>query len=272
MDEDTMGWSEEEIRYIRALLSWDPSERSDSHEKPIRREDPPAAGQFMFLVLGDKGCGKTSMVERFCQGTFRGDDEPPDPKYEKGCRHRIKIEDEVYILNALELDSSAHASAAQQLEDAIQITEAAVLVYSVASRASFGALQGLHDRVCATVSGAAVRGYSLLLVGTHADCADTQREVSWSEGYGLAHSFRLRCAFLETSAKTGHNVHRLFPLLAKEVLELRWVTQQRREEAERLAAAADAGNSAEKRMAKWKTWTRSWAQLKSTGRKASATV
>ncbi|KAI1085280.1 P-loop containing nucleoside triphosphate hydrolase protein [Whalleya microplaca] len=266
-DDESMDWSEEEVRYIQALLTWDPNEDARGRDEPIRQEDPPV-GHFMFLVLGDKGCGKTSMVERFCQDTFHeyDDGEFPDSQYEQGCCHNIKIEEHIYILNAFEV-ASEHLTNYQQLEQAFQVTEAAVLVYSVRSRASFDIIQGIHDLICDTVGG---RGYSLILVGTNSDCEDEQREVPWAEGYKLAHSFRLRCAFIETSAKTGENIHRLFPQLGKEVLELRWVTQQRKEEAEKVAATSS--HCPEKRMAKWKSWTRSWAQLKLIGRKASAST
>lgn len=57
-------WTEDEIRYFRALLAWVASDEEDDsgYDKlpPLERH----AGEFMFLVLGDKGCGKTSLLDR----------------------------------------------------------------------------------------------------------------------------------------------------------------------------------------------------------------
>ena len=90
--------------------------------------------------------------------------------------------------------------------------------------------------------------------------------MSWAEGHRLAASFRIRCSFLETSAKRGENVDKVFPQLGKDVLKLRWLVRQRREEEEKLAAAnADDDNDdgaatrlPTKRRARWRSWTRPW--------------
>lgn len=51
-----------------------------------------------------------------------------------------------------------------------------------------------------------------MLVGNMCDKA-SEREVSWEEGAALAKSFG--CAFVETSAKTAHNVEHLFTSLVR---------------------------------------------------------
>ncbi|KAI1773551.1 P-loop containing nucleoside triphosphate hydrolase protein [Hypoxylon cercidicola] len=287
---DSMIFTEEEIRYYQALLSWEPSDDEDNTQgKPLPLEMP--AGQFRFLVLGSKGCGKTSILERvnnlsyinrvmcrlnkmqFCNGTVAGEDQSSDPDEEgRGYRHKMRVENRVYVLDALELPSE-HLSSEERLQQAVHITEAAVLVYDVRSRASFDLVQSVHNLICDMVE--ETRTYGLMLVGSNSDCDDEAREVSWTEGNKLAESFKPSCAFLETSAKTGENVDKLFPQLGEEVLKLRWLSYQEREHAERLSAVTleeDAVDKASpiKRLARWKSWARPWFQRRLGERKMSS--
>ncbi|KAI0842479.1 P-loop containing nucleoside triphosphate hydrolase protein [Hypoxylon sp. FL0890] len=259
---DLMVLTEEEIRYFRALLEWEPSDDEDDIQE---KSHPPArpAGQFMFLVLGDKGCGKTSILERFCHGTFTTEDHPPDPakqtiEQERDYQHTMLIEDKPYILNALELPST-HLSSAEHLKQAVQITEAAVLVYDVKSRASFALISDIYNRIHELVDG--TRRYGLILVGNKSDYEDgdkdedEEREVSWVEGY------RIGCTFIETSAKTGENVDEVFTQLGREVLKLRWLSRQEREEIERPSTEVQRSSlDAEpaRRLARWRSWARPW--------------
>ncbi|RYP55228.1 hypothetical protein DL769_010214 [Monosporascus sp. CRB-8-3] len=114
------------------------------------------------------------------------------------------------------------------------------------------------------------REYGFVLVGNKSDCRDDERQVSWAEGHRLAASFRIRCSFIETSAKKGDNVNRIFPQLGRDVLKLRWLMQQHREQTEKPAAVDQTANRLPvKRPPRWKTWTRPWFHRRSVGRKAS---
>ncbi|KAI1758578.1 P-loop containing nucleoside triphosphate hydrolase protein [Hypoxylon sp. FL1150] len=279
---DSMIFTEEEIRYYQALLSWEPRDEDDEddlREKSLPLEIP--AGQFMFLVLGSKGCGKTSILERvnyfleFCHGTIAGEDGTTDTDADgegRGYRHKMRVNDQVYILDALELPPE-HLSNEERFQQAVQITEAAVLVYDVRSRASFDLVQTVYHLINDMVED--TRAYGLMLVGSNSDCDDEVREVSWIEGNKLAEGFKPACVFLETSAKTGENINKLFPRLGEEVLKLRWLNYQQREQAEKLSADTleeDAIDKASpvKRLSKWKSWARPWFQRRLGERKASS--
>ncbi|KAI1136160.1 P-loop containing nucleoside triphosphate hydrolase protein [Hypoxylon sp. FL0543] len=267
---DLMVLTEEEIRYFRALLSWEPSDDEDEvKEKSLPTERP--AGQFMFLVLGAKGCGKTSILERFCHGTFAVEDRPPDvseqdvdEESERDYRHSMMVEDKTYILNILELPSS-HLSSDERLSQAVQITEAAVLVYDVKSRASFNLALGVYNRIHEMVEGR--RRYGLILVGNKSECEDDEREVPWADGY------RTGCTYIETSAKTGENIDEAFCRLGQEVLKLRWLTRQQREDIERPSTDIQQSSleaSPLKRVARWRSWARPWFNRRAGERKFSA--
>ncbi|RYP33163.1 hypothetical protein DL767_004867 [Monosporascus sp. MG133] len=249
-------WTEEEARYLRALLSWRPG-KAEIEMQPAPEIKTPV-GEFRILIVGAK--------RQFAKGTLSGEDEYPSPKYERGCRRIIQIDDQAYMIDALELQSE-HLSNDIYLRQAVSITDAAVLLYDVTVRESFEIMSAVTDVIRDSLG---AREYNLILVGNKSDCRDDERQVSWAEGHRLAASFRIRCSFIETSAKKGDNVNRIFPQLGSDVLKLRWLMQQRREQTEKVAAADQTANRLPvKRALRWKTWTRPWFHRRAVGGKTS---
>jgi GTPase SAR1 family protein len=140
-------------------------------------------------------------------------------------------------------------------------------MYDVRSRDSFVLIQDLHRRIQEVLAVDKRQHYGLMLIGNKAD-GEGPRMVSEGEGYELARNLAgglHRCAFRETSAKTGENVDNIFVLLGGDLLKLRRLAQQRREQVEelaRMAAMADVDgkdlDEAPKRLAKWRAWSRPW--------------
>lgn len=128
------------------------------------------------------------------------------------------------------------------LEQALGITEAAVLVYDVRDPASLRLVEGIAEFMRDSVGTS--REYGLMLVGNKSDVDDEEREVSWAQGSKAAAALRTPgqasvtggagCAFLEVSAKNGENIDKVFPAVGKEILRLKRLNQQRREQAERV--------------------------------------
>ena len=92
-----------------------------------------------------------------------------------------------------------------------------VLVYSIASRATFDRLETFRQSMLRVKRSEPV----FMLVGNKCDKA-YEREVSREEGAALARKFG--CEFLETSAKTAQNVERLFTNLVR-ILRMHKETQ-----------------------------------------------
>jgi GTPase KRas protein len=92
-----------------------------------------------------------------------------------------------------------------------------MLVYSIASRATFDRLEVFHPSV--QKKGDPV----FMLVGNKLDKA-FEREVSKDEGAALARQFG--CEFIETSAKTAQNVERAFTNFVRAVRQARELKPQ----------------------------------------------
>lgn len=101
----------------------------------------------------------------------------------------------------------------QYLRHAVAITEAVVMIYDVRSRDSFDLIQEIHQRIQEALLQDQRQHYALILVGNKADDGEDDknnnyRVVTEGEGYELACNIgygRARCAFRETSARTGEN-------------------------------------------------------------------
>lgn len=83
-----------------------------------------------------------------------------------------------------------------------------ILVYSIASRSTFDRLEVFRQSMLRVKRSKPI----FILVGNKAD-KTYEREVSKDEGVALAKLFG--CTFLETSAKTAHNVEHLFTSLVR---------------------------------------------------------
>ncbi|CAG8634678.1 23117_t:CDS:2 [Cetraspora pellucida] len=82
--------------------------------------------------------------------------------------------------------------------------EGFLLVYSISSRSTFERVERFHDQITRVKDTEPV---PLMLVGNKCDKI-TEREVSREEGMNMAR--RLKCEFIESSAKTCVNVERAF--------------------------------------------------------------
>ncbi|KAK4236432.1 ras-related and estrogen-regulated growth inhibitor-like protein [Achaetomium macrosporum] len=283
-------WTAEEAKYLKAVLHWQETASSDDEKKQRQAEEDARrgqeqqrqpAGEFRILVIGDRGTGKTALLTRFSQGTFQASNQnhPSHSNNERGCRHPITLDItstststtarkaqpepcQTYLLDALEFPSQ-HLLSSPLLAQALRITEAAVLVYSVRDRASFRLAQGLAEFMreyfspfpypTTTTSadggdgGGEVdkgRVYPVLLVGTKCDLQEAaaeeaeERAVSFAEGAKAAQGMKMPGSvsdvpFLEVSARTGEGVERVFQVVGEEVLRVRRAVRARREQAER---------------------------------------
>jgi GTPase SAR1 family protein len=165
----------------------------------------------------------------------------------------VEVDGQNYTIDALEMQSK-HLWRNDLVQQAINITEAALLVYDVTSRESLLLTQGLHDLIMETVGN---RDYALTLVGNKSDADDEERQVPWSEGSKTALTFPLKTSFIEVSAKTGDSISLLFPQVGKDIQKMKFISQQKREHAERMLRLKQEAKLAPKRKVNlWKRISR----------------
>lgn len=160
---------------------------------------PEQSNDYRVVVFGAGGVGKSSLVLRFVKGTFR---DTYIPTVEDTYRQVISCDKSVCTLQITDTTGSHQFPAMQRLS--ISKGHAFILVYSITSKQSLEELKPIYQQVLAIKGN--VENIPIMLVGNKSD--ETQREVKTEDGE--AQSKIWKCAFMETSAKTNHNVTELF--------------------------------------------------------------
>lgn len=168
---------------------------------------PEQSNDYRVVVFGAGGVGKSSLVLRFVRGTFR---DSYVPTIEDTYRQVISCNKQVCTLQITDTTGSHQFPAMQRLS--ISRGHAFILMYSVTSKQSMEELKPIFQEII-QIKGGDIEGIPVMLVGNKID-EESNREVSTQLGSALAKMWN--CAFMETSAKTNHNVKELF----QELLQL----------------------------------------------------
>ncbi|CAG9862326.1 unnamed protein product [Phyllotreta striolata] len=163
---------------------------------------PEQSNDYRVVVFGAGGVGKSSLVLRFVKGTFR---ESYIPTIEDTYRQVISCNKNICTLQITDTTGSHQFPAMQRLS--ISKGHAFILVYSVCSRQSLEELRPIFD-VIKELKGPDTSQIPIMLTGNKCDESAELREVSTSEGQAQAAEWGV--SFMETSAKTNHNVKQLF--------------------------------------------------------------
>ncbi|XP_044754094.1 GTP-binding protein Di-Ras2 [Coccinella septempunctata] len=163
---------------------------------------PEQSNDYRVVVFGAGGVGKSSLVLRFVKGTFR---ESYIPTIEDTYRQVISCNKNICTLQITDTTGSHQFPAMQRLS--ISKGHAFILVFSVCSRQSLEELRPIME-VIREVKGPDLSQIPIMVVGNKCDESAELREVSTSEGQAQAQEWGV--SFMETSAKTNHNVKQLF--------------------------------------------------------------
>jgi len=164
---------------------------------------------WRVAVLGDGGVGKTALAVQFTLNCFV---ETYDPTIEDAYRKQLVVDNRMCFVEVI--DTAGQEEYATLRDQWVREGQGFILVYSIASRATFDRLEVFRQSMRRVKRGDPI----FMLVGNKCD-KTYEREVSKEEGAALARQFG--CEFIETSAKTAQNVERLFMNLVRSLRQTR---------------------------------------------------
>ncbi|GAB0092380.1 GTP-binding protein Di-Ras2-like [Sergentomyia squamirostris] len=156
---------------------------------------------YRVVVFGAGGVGKSSLVIRFITGSFR---DSYIPTIEDTYRQVISCNKNICTLQITDTTGSHQFPAMQRLS--ITKGHAFILVYSVCSKQSLEELRPIWNLIKELKPN--ISDIPVMLVGNKCDESAELREVSTAEG--STEASLMGVSFMETSAKTNHNVTELF--------------------------------------------------------------
>jgi len=160
--------------------------------------------KFKLVFLGEQSVGKTSLITRFMYDSF-------DSNYQATIgidflSKTMYLEDRTIRLQLW--DTAGQERFRSLIPSYIRDSSAAVVVYDMTNRNSFDQTTKWIDDVRAERGADVI----IMLVGNKSDLGTEKRQVTTEEGERK--SRELGVLFIETSAKTGHNVKQLFRRVA----------------------------------------------------------
>lgn len=163
---------------------------------------------FKFILIGDSTVGKTCILTRFVDGWFKAESDPTigvefGSKVLK-CKSGLTVRLQVW-------DTAGQESFRSITRSYYRGAIGALLVYDITNSSSFENLPTwLKDSLDATN-----QNIGLVLVGNKCDL-ESERQVNKEVAKNFAKENNL--LFLETSAKSGTNIEKIFQILSEKIL------------------------------------------------------
>lgn len=163
---------------------------------------------FKFILIGDSTVGKTCILTRFVDGWFKTDSDPTIG-VEFGskvirCKSGVTVRLQVW-------DTAGQESFRSITRSYYRGAIGALLVYDITNSASFENLPTwLKDSLDATN-----QNIGLVLVGNKVDLeGDRQVDKNVAKEFSKENNL----LFMETSAKNGQNIEKIFQILSEQIL------------------------------------------------------
>ncbi|KAL2916944.1 Ras GTPase [Polyrhizophydium stewartii] len=134
-----------------------------------------------------------------------------DPTIEDSYRKTCEIDGEFAVLDVIDTAGQEEYSAMRGASPYFRQGEGIMCVYSVTSRASFEEIEQYYHQIMRVKESDT---FPIIIVANKADLF-RERVITSAEGHALAS--RLRCKYIETSAKDRFNVDEAFYALVREV-------------------------------------------------------
>lgn len=162
--------------------------------------------QFKIVVVGEDGCGKSSLVSRFLTNSFP---EGIHPSVEDSYRKQIHVGTETCLLDILDTAGNESSPVRDQY---LLTSHGFVFVFSLGSRHSFERVYSLYKKILTLRD---VTSVPMVLVGTKSDLTECDRQVTSNEGRETARL--LGCPYIETSDLSKDRVRDVFHVLVHSI-------------------------------------------------------
>ncbi|CAJ1394898.1 unnamed protein product [Effrenium voratum] len=161
---------------------------------------------FKILLLGDSGVGKSCLLLRFADDTYTD-----SFVCTIGVDFKIRTFRQGSTVIKLQMwDTAGQERFRAHAGNSFRNVNGVMVVYDVTDKASFNNVKHWLQQVDRSTE-----GVNTLLVGNK--CDFSSRAVSFDEGQEMADLWGVQ--FLETSAKTAHNVQAAFETMAQDILQ-----------------------------------------------------
>ncbi|XP_029420192.1 ras-related protein Rab-12 [Nannospalax galili] len=176
-----------------------------------RRKQPPRPADFKLqvIIIGSRGVGKTSLMERFTDDTFC-----------EACKSTVGVDFKIKTveLRGKKIRLQIWDTAGQERFNSItsayyRSAKGIILVYDITKKETFDDLPKWMKMIDKYASEDA----ELLLVGNKLDC-ETDREITRQQGEKFAQQIA-GMRFCEASAKDNFNVDEIFLKLVDDILK-----------------------------------------------------
>ena len=159
-----------------------------------------------YVIIGDSGVGKSNILLQYINGKFN-EDFKATVGVEFGAKN-IEINGRIYRIQIW--DTAGQENFRSIARAYYKNSICACIVYDITNRNSFNSVQSWIDDCTKQTP----RNILLLLIGNKNDLND-KREVQYEEGEEFAKKKNM--IFLETSAKTGNNIDKIFEKSVKKI-------------------------------------------------------
>lgn len=164
--------------------------------------------QFQYILVGEKGVGKSSLLENFANNKFQ-----EQTQSTVGIDFHTKtatIDSHNFKLQLW--DTAGQERFRAVVRPYFRNAAGAILVFDITNKSSFTALAELMEEVRENSR----QGFPyFVLVGNKSDSMETNREVLENEAreFAIHHAME----YIETSAKLGHNIDKVFKQLTRKI-------------------------------------------------------
>eukprot|EP01091_Cochliopodium_minus_P013416 TRINITY_DN4316_c0_g1_i1.p1 TRINITY_DN4316_c0_g1~~TRINITY_DN4316_c0_g1_i1.p1 ORF type:complete len:216 (+),score=48.94 TRINITY_DN4316_c0_g1_i1:122-769(+) len=176
--------------------------------KPMKAEKKKTGSEYVVVVLGAGGVGKSALTVKFVHGQFV---EKYNPTIEDSFNKTSVIDDFTCRLSILDTAGTETFTALRQLY--FEKGDGFILVYSITQVATFKEVQVIQSQIQQKLER---EDMPLCLVGNKCDLED-KRKVTVEEGKNLATKLSSNSSFFEASAKNGKNVNEVFDQIIRQI-------------------------------------------------------